>query len=52
MKVGDLVKYYGSWTSVGVVLEVYKSRGEIQVLCNEKIVWWVASGCEVIDESR
>ena len=52
MKVGDLVKYYGSWTSVGVVLGVNKTAGTIQVLCDEKIAWWVTSGCEVINESR
>ena len=52
MKPGDLVKYYGSWTNVGVVLKFSKSGGTIRVLCDEKIVWWVTSGCEVINESR
>ena len=52
MKAGDLVKYYGSWTDVGVVLKFSKSGGTIQVLCDEKIAWWVTSGCEVIDETR
>ena len=52
MNVGDLVKYYGSWTDVGVVLKVNKTGGTIQVICDEKIVWWVTSGCEVINESR
>ncbi len=52
MKVGDLVKYYGSWTNVGVVLKVNKNGGTIQVICDEKTAWWVTSGCEVINESR
>ena len=52
MKVGDLVKYYGSLTNAGVILKVNKAGGTVQVLCDEKITWWVTSGCEVIDESR
>ena len=52
MKVGDLVKYCGSWTDFGVVLRVNKNDGTIQVICDEKIAWWVTSGCEVINESR
>ena len=52
MKAGDLVKYYGSWTNVGVVLKVNKTSGTIRVLCGEEIAWWITSGCEVINESR
>ena len=52
MKAGDLVKYYGSWTEVGVVLKVNRTSGTVRVLCDEKIVWWITSGCEVINEGR
>ncbi len=52
MRVGDLVKYYGSWTDIGVILYVNSDGGTIKVFSNDKIKWWVTSGCEVVNESR
>ena len=49
MKVGDLVKYYGSWTDVGFVLKVSSEGGTIKVLHGGTTKWWVTSGCEVIN---
>ncbi len=51
MKIGDLVKYYGGWTQVGLLLKI-KKTGELLVYHNGKFKWWVTSGCEVISESR
>jgi len=54
MKVGDIVKYYGSWTDIGVVLWVNDEGGTVKVCRSNEcdIKWWVTSGCEVISESR
>ena len=54
IRVGDIVKYYGSWTDVGVVLCVNDEGGTVKVYrTNEgNVKWWVTSGCEVISESR
>jgi len=58
MKVGDLIKYYGSWCHVGIVLHVNDEGGTVKVLSFDKfagidkIAWWVTSGCEVLSESR
>ena len=54
MKVGDLVKYYGSWTDMGIVLWINHAGGTLKVLCQREgvVEWWVTSGCEVINESR
>ena len=53
MKVGDLVKYYGSWCDIGVVLYVSEG-GTIKIYRHRQsdIKWWVTSGCEVVSESR
>ena len=52
MKIGDLVKYYGSWTTVGIVLYINDAGGTVKVLRQYEgdRKWWVTSGCEVIDE--
>ena len=54
MKVGDLVRYYGSWTDIAIVLCIPDSVGTVQVFRQREgdKKWWVASGCEVISESR
>ena len=52
MQVGSLIKYYGNWTDIGVVLWVNTEGGTVKVHTNNKICWWVTSGCEVISESR
>ena len=58
MKVGDIVKYCGSWithgTTIGVVLWVNDEGGTVKVCRSNEcdIKWWVTSGCEVISESR
>ena len=52
MKVGDLVKYYGDWTDLGVVLYVNDDGGTLKVHSNNKMVWWVTSGCEVVNGNR
>ena len=53
MKVGDIVKYYGARTDIGVVLSVNDKGGTVKVYhTNEgNVKWWVTSGCEVISES-
>ncbi len=50
MKIGDLVKYYGAWTDIGVVLCINRAGGTIKVLRQNKgdRKWWVTSGCEVV----
>lgn len=52
MKVGDLVKYYGRWTMVGLVLKMNRAGGTIEVYHDGETKWWVRSGCEVVNESR
>jgi len=54
VKVGDLVKYYGSWNNIGIVLKVADESGTIKVWRHFEgdTKWWVTSGCEVINESR
>ena len=54
MKVGDLVKYYGSWCHVGIVLEINDAGGTVKVFRQHEgdKKWWVTSGCEVMNESR
>ena len=54
MQVGDLVKYYGSWTDYGVILKVNHLGGTVQVLRQREgdKKWWVTSGCEIVSESR
>jgi hypothetical protein len=52
VKVGDLVKYYGHWTDIGVVLYVNGAGGTIKVHSNNKTAWWVTSGCEVVSDVR
>ena len=50
MKPGDLVKYYGDWNDVGIVLKVNDEGGTIFVhrrLQGDK-KWWVTSGCEKV----
>ena len=51
---GDLVKYYGSWSDVGIVLLVNDEGGTVKVhrLRENDTKWWVTSGCEVVSESR
>ena len=51
MKIGDLVKYYGSWTDIGVVLSVNHDGGTVKVhrQLEGDIKWWVTSGCEVVN---
>ena len=51
MKIGDLVKYYGSWTDIGIVLSVNHEGGTVKVYRQHEddIKWWVTSGCEVIN---
>jgi|TARA_R110000744_G_scaffold224128_2_gene342734 hypothetical protein len=51
MKVGDLVKYYGT-TLTGLVLYINKEGGTLKVLSSGEIKWYVTSGCKVISESR
>ena len=54
VRIGDIVKYYGSWTDIGVVLKVNDEGGTIKVYRTSEgnIQWWVTSGCEVVSESR
>ena len=54
MKVGDLVKYYGGWTDIGVVLHINTSGGTVKVHRRRygDIKWWVTSGCEVVSEQK
>ena len=54
MKVGDLIKYYGSWNDIGIVLHVNSEGGTVKVLRRREgdAKWWVMSGCEVVSESR
>tara|TARA_R100001510_G_C7649752_1_gene207215 strand:+ start:1569 stop:1739 length:171 start_codon:yes stop_codon:yes gene_type:complete len=54
MKVGDLVKYYGSWTDTGVVLYINEKGGTVKVYCSNEgnIKWWVTSGCEVLNGQK
>ena len=54
MKVGDIVKYYGSWTDTGIVLRINDDGCTVKVYRTNEgdIKWWVTSGCEVVSESR
>ena len=54
MNVGDIVKYYGSWTDIGVILHINNAGGTIKVHRQKEgdIKWWVTSGCEVVSENR
>lgn len=54
MKVGDIVKYYGSWNDTGIVLLINDEGGTVKVYRTKQgnVKWWVTSGCEVINESR
>ena len=51
MRTGDLVRYYGSWTDVGIVLYVNDAGGTVKVVRQREgdQKWWVTSGCEVLD---
>ncbi len=50
MKVGDLIKYYGSWNDIGIVLYLNEAGGTVKVHRRREgdTKWWVTSGCEVI----
>jgi hypothetical protein len=54
MKIGDLVKYYGSWNHVGIILKVNEEGGTIYVHRRTEgdRKWWVTSGCEKISETK
>tara|TARA_B100000085_G_scaffold197779_1_gene181455 strand:+ start:831 stop:1004 length:174 start_codon:yes stop_codon:yes gene_type:complete len=54
MKVGDLVKYYGSWTHIGVVLCLNDESGTVKVhrQLEGDTKWWVTSGCRVIKDEQ
>ncbi len=50
IKIGDIVKYYGSWCHTGIVLKVNHEGGTIKVYRHQERdrKWWVTSGCEVL----
>tara|TARA_B100000287_G_scaffold430677_1_gene486393 strand:+ start:2258 stop:2458 length:201 start_codon:yes stop_codon:yes gene_type:complete len=50
MRIGDLVRYYGSWNDIGIVLKVNDAGGTILVhrRAEGDKKWWVTSGCEVL----
>ena len=54
MRVGDVVKYYGSWSVIGLVLKINREGGTVYVhrRAEGDRKWWVTSGCEVISEGR
>ena len=52
MKAGDLVKYYGSWNGLGLVLGRPDESGTVKIYHNGDIKWWVTNGLKVVNESR